>query len=182
MNVLRRLATTVLWACAAVGIVCALVWATTAVGLIKPLVVISGSMEPGIMTGDLLIDTKAPASSVKAGDVVSLHSALTGALVTHRVKAVADAGSTITLKGDANAYEDPEPYRVGTEVWQPTIQLAGMGTLVSRLTTPAVAFPLIIGLFALLALILLLPAPPAKPSGRRSAAVATERAVAPSAS
>ena len=92
MQTLRRLALGALWALAAVGIACGMVWAATTAGIIKPLVVISGSMEPGIMTGDLLVATKVPAASVHVGDVVSLHGELTGDLVTHRVEKIQPDG------------------------------------------------------------------------------------------
>ena len=109
MQTLRRLALDALWALAAVGIACATVRAATTAGLIKPLVVISGSMEPGIMTGDLLVATKVPAASVQAGDVVSLQGELTDNLVTHRVERIqpdGEGGWTISMKGDNNAFSD----------------------------------------------------------------------------
>lgn len=161
MQALHRVAMVVLWALAAIGVACGVVWGLTSVGIIKPLVVISGSMEPGIMTGDLIIDTRVPASELAVGDVVSLPSDLTEDLVTHRIEAIApDAlgGYTITMKGDNNAYSDALDYTVSGDVWQPSFQLAGWGTALMRLTTPAVALPLVIGLLGLLGLSMLTPA------------------------
>lgn len=161
MQVLRRLAMVVLWALAAVGLACGLVWGLTALGIIKPLVVISGSMEPGIMTGDLIIDTRVAAEDLAVGDVVSLPSDLTEDLVTHRIAAIAPdtlGGYTITMKGDNNAYTDALDYTVTGEVWQPAFQLAGWGNALIRLTTPGVAMPLILGLVGLLGLTMLTPA------------------------
>lgn len=161
MQILRRLALTVLWALAAVGMACGLVWGASAIGVIKPLIVISGSMEPGIMTGDLIIDTPVPAEELAAGDVVSLPSELTGDLVTHRIEAIEPDGLgayTVTMKGDNNDYTDALDYSVSGDVWQPTLQLAGWGTAVVRMTTPAVVMPLLAGLLGLLGLTML-PAP-----------------------
>ena len=169
MYVLRRAAMGVLWALAGLGIACGVVWGMTSLGIIKPLVVISGSMEPGIMTGDLIIDTPVPAEELTVGDVVSLPSELTDDLVTHRIEAItpADRDSfTITMKGDNNSYSDALDYTVSGEVWQPTLQLEGWGTALMRLTTPAVAIPLLLGLVALLGLTLLVPASPREKSGR----------------
>lgn len=161
MQILRRLALTVLWALAAVGMACGLVWGASALGVIKPLIVISGSMEPGIMTGDLIIDTPVPAEELAVGDVVSLPSELTGDLVTHRIEAIESDGLgayVVTMKGDNNEYTDALDYSVSGNVWQPTLQLPGWGTAVVRMTTPAVAVPLLAGLLGLLGLTML-PAP-----------------------
>ena len=160
MNALRRIATVVLWMLAGVGVLCGGVWAATALGLIQPLIVVSGSMEPGIRIGDLLIDTRTATANVDVGDVVSLHSDLTGGLITHRVVTIAMSGTgdwTVTLKGDANATSDPVPYTAGAQVWRPVLRIPGAGSVVRRMTTPRVVIPLLIGLGALLALALLVP-------------------------
>ncbi len=70
------------------------------------------------MTGDLLIATKVPADSLEVGDVVSLPSALTDSLVTHRITAIeaADGARTITMKGDANEFSDALDYPVTGDV------------------------------------------------------------------
>lgn len=165
MHVLRRVAMVVLWALAGLGVACALVWGLTTAGIIKPLVVISGSMEPGIMTGDLIIDTPVAAEALVVGDVVSVPSELTGDLVTHRIVAIEPdelAGFTITMKGDNNAYTDALDYTVSGDVWQPSFQLAGWGTALLRMTTPAVALPLLLGLLGLLGLSMLVPAGPSR--------------------
>ncbi|WP_194419881.1 signal peptidase I [Microbacterium abyssi] len=166
MQILRRLSLTALWALAAVGLACGLVWAATAAGFIKPLIVISGSMEPGIMTGDLIVDTRVSVDDLVVGDVVSLPSELTGDLVTHRISAIVPDGTgayTVTMKGDNNAYTDALDYSVSGEVWQPTLQLPGWGAAVMRMTTPAVAAPLFAGLLGLLGLAMLV-SPGERPS------------------
>jgi signal peptidase I len=160
VQLLRRLALPVLWALAAMGVGCGVVWGATAIGLIQPLVVISGSMEPEIMTGDLLIATKVPAESLEVGDVVSLPSALTDSLVTHRITAIADSDGTrtVTMKGDHNEFSDALDYPVTGDVWKPAVQLPGWGTAIMRMTTPAVAVPLFLGLLGLLGLSMMSPA------------------------
>jgi signal peptidase I len=162
MGALRRIALGILWLLAGLGIVCGVMWGLTAVGVLKPLVVISGSMEPKIMTGDLVIDTKVPASSLKVGDVVSLPSELTHNLVTHRIQQIVSDGGdayTITLKGDANQFQDALDYNVSGDVWMPQITVPGVGNVIMRMTTPAVAVPLLVGLVGLLGITWLLPAP-----------------------
>ena len=171
MEALRRIALGVLWLLASVGAVCAVAWGATAAGLIQPLVVISGSMEPGIMTGDLLIATKTPAEDLRVGDVASLPSELTHNLVTHRIQQITsdgEGGYAIAMKGDANAFGDALDYAVAGDVWVPTVQIPGAGTVVMRLTTPAVAMPLLAGLAGLFGLVWLLPVP--ERAARRSGA------------
>ncbi|HXH35668.1 MAG TPA: signal peptidase I [Plantibacter sp.] len=79
----------------------------------------TGSMSPTIPTGSLALVREIPASDIAIGDVVTVDRA--GKLpVTHRVTSVSasaaggSAERTITLKGDANVGEDPEPYVVTT--------------------------------------------------------------------
>lgn len=158
MRALRLIGNTVLWLVAAVGLLSVLVWGATQLGYIKPLVVISGSMEPGIMTGDLLVDVRTPTAQVEVGDVTSIFSDVTGNLVTHRVVDVeqtADGGWSIRMQGDANQSQDGEAYLVGDEVWQPALQIGGGGYVLTTLTRPSVAIPLGFTLLCLLALSLL---------------------------
>ncbi|HWI32048.1 MAG TPA: signal peptidase I [Microbacterium sp.] len=178
MHTLRRLSLAALWVLAVVGIACGLVWAATAAGIIKPLVVISGSMEPGIMTGDLLVATRVPATDLRVGDVVSLQGELTDNLVTHRIEKIQSLGDenwAISMKGDNNEFSDALDYQVMGAVWKPAMQLSGWGTAIMRMGTPAVALPLVIGLLGLLGLTLLIPAPVRVRTPRR--VPATEGAV-----
>lgn len=177
MGALRSIAMGILWVLAGLGVVCGVVWGLTAAGLIKPLVVISGSMEPEIMTGDLLVDTRVPASSLEVGDVVSLDSELTSNLVTHRIQNIVASGDgayTITMKGDANEFGDALDYTVTGDVWMPLMQVPAVGTAITRMTTPGVAVPLLVGLAGLAGLVWLIPAPErGGRSGSRKASVGT---------
>ena len=147
-----------------VGALSVIVWTLTTFGLIKPLIVISGSMEPSIMTGDLLIDTANDPADLRAGDVASITSAVTGRIVTHRVVEVHETAPgtwEVTRKGDGNDVVDSEPYAVTDEVWQPALRLPGIGRALAVVTRPTVAVPLGLALLALLALSL-------QGSGRRA--------------
>jgi signal peptidase len=114
-------------------------------------------MEPGIDTGDLLIDRWVPTAELKVGDVVSLSSSVTDKVVTHRIVSITPTGDMweVRMKGDANPEEDVEPYIVGDEVLQPALQVPGAGNVVSKLMDPAVALPILLALIALLGLSLL---------------------------
>ncbi|MET3805927.1 signal peptidase I [Nakamurella sp. UYEF19] len=67
-------------------------------------VVKSGSMEPKIMIGDVVIVQRR--SDYTDGQVVTFHNpALEGALTTHRLVSI--HGDSVTTKGDANVSDDP---------------------------------------------------------------------------
>lgn len=167
----------VVWLLAALGVVSLLVWGAAALGLLKPLVVISGSMEPAIMTGDLLVAVPVPTSELQVGDVASIRGVHSDRLVTHRVVSVEHLGRgewEVRMKGDANESPDGGAYVVGETVWQPAAQITGGGKLLTTLTRPSVAVPLGVALVALLALSLLPTAP-----GRRHHVLERERETGP---
>ena len=74
--------------------------------------VATGSMEPELPIGTLLISEKTEISRIQKGDIVNYHSKLNGMIgvvITHRVIDIhQDANGTIYLetKGDANQYAD----------------------------------------------------------------------------
>jgi signal peptidase len=70
-----------------------------------PLTVISGSMSPGIETGDMVIIRKGN-KNIKPGDIVTYR--LEDVLVTHRVKNISNtsAAEVFITQGDANGIPD----------------------------------------------------------------------------
>jgi len=95
------------------GLAC-IAFAICAVTLgLTPLIVLSGSMEPTVTTGSLLVTQKTPATELKRGDVVTVPRR-DRTLVTHRIVQITLRGDTATLrlKGDANDAIDPEAYQV----------------------------------------------------------------------
>jgi signal peptidase len=171
MRIIRILGSVALWIGALLGVAAGGVWVAGQLGYIQPMVVISGSMEPGIMTGDLLIGRFTPTADIDVGDVVSVPSELTGKLVTHRVTSIAplDADRAeqlsvdlsggprweLRMKGDANADGDLEPYFPRDQVLTPLAQIPQGGKVVSKVMEPAVAMPILLALLALLGLSLL---------------------------
>ncbi|MHA7306636.1 signal peptidase I [Arthrobacter sp. TMN-49] len=76
----------------------------------------TGSMSPTIPAGSLAIVRQIPASEIKVGDVVTVDRPQT-LPITHRVVSIAPAPGndiSITLRGDANPADDPQPYVVGS--------------------------------------------------------------------
>jgi signal peptidase len=68
------------------------------------LTVLSGSMEPAIKTGDLVVGRPIAAEQAEVGDVITFREPDTHRLVTHRVRDIRVAGGRVrfTTKGDAN--------------------------------------------------------------------------------
>lgn len=102
--------------------------------VITPLVVVSGSMEPVIPTGSLVISKKVPADTALEGDIASLPRE-DGVLVTHRVienvPFKSDPGlREIRMKGDANADADQNPYIV-SEALEPLVTIPYAGYVTS---------------------------------------------------
>ncbi|MFL6090588.1 MAG: signal peptidase I [Aeromicrobium sp.] len=112
-DALRRTKEILLTAGAIGGLVCILFALSCVVFGLTPLIVQSGSMEPTVKTGSLLITRDTPAAQLRVGQVVTVkrhdHT-----LVTHRIVQITHRGATasIELKGDANKVRDPEVYDV----------------------------------------------------------------------
>ena len=75
--------------------------------------VVTGSMEPEIPTGAILINKKTDISEIRVGDIVCYRtrvSEIRGAVVTHRVVAIGtgeDGRLRLETRGDANVSSDP---------------------------------------------------------------------------
>lgn len=84
--------------------------AVPSIGGYCPLIVLTGSMEPEIKSGDLIICKQIDSEDVKVGDVISFFDPdSTGkAVLTHRVTEIVteDGDLKFRTKGDANNAED----------------------------------------------------------------------------
>ncbi|MFN7150340.1 MAG: signal peptidase I [Microthrixaceae bacterium] len=108
-------------------------------GRVALLSVPTGSMEPAIPTGSLLVAVKGDASSVEVGDVLVFGSPVDDRLIVHRVSAVEDRRGVplLTTKGDANPSVDPWEIRLDdTSVHHVAGHLPGVGALFARLHEP----------------------------------------------
>jgi signal peptidase len=92
---------------AAVGII----WFTVGLFPFQPALVGSGSMEPKMYPGDVVIIAKVPADNIVVGDVIQFRVP-EGITVMHRVIKIQETesgGKTFITKGDANDEPDSEP-------------------------------------------------------------------------
>lgn len=73
--------------------------------------VLTGSMEPTIMTGDLIITKQVKPQQIKVGDIITFASPNSNNITTHRVIEVINENEDIKYitKGDANNTKDPSP-------------------------------------------------------------------------
>lgn len=115
-----------------------------------PLTVLTGSMQPTIRPGDVVVSAPVEAAQLSVGDVVTFQPISDDpTLITHRIRSMSagDSGVRVITRGDANSADDPEisadqvrgrvlytvPYvgwvtnLVGGNVRGPLITLAGLG-------------------------------------------------------
>jgi signal peptidase len=78
----------------------------------RPLTVLTGSMTPTYMPGDVVIVRPADADNLQIGDVVTFQAVSDDPrLTTHRIRSVVltGEGRQYVTQGDANGAADPEP-------------------------------------------------------------------------
>jgi signal peptidase I len=134
------------WGMAGFGVVIATFVAAPAVVGAHSFTVLSGSMEPTLHVGDVVVDRKVHPLDVRPGDIVTFRDPDGAArLLTHRVVRLRASGTTayIVTKGDANH---------GVERW--SIPVAGtLGRVEFRVPKVGYALQLIGGRNSRLALI-----------------------------
>lgn len=83
--------------------------------------VTSGSMEPLVRSGSLIVTRQVPIEDIKVGDVITVSRPYADGKITHRVVSIEQGDPIVfVLKGDANATQDPfeyEPDEVERLVW-----------------------------------------------------------------
>ena len=100
--------------------------------------VVTGSMEPTISVGSLLISQQTDIASIAENDIVCFYSKdseLLGKVITHRViRVLEDAGGAVLLetKGDANAVADYQ-YVTADNLIGKVIYYAGEGNMLSEI-------------------------------------------------
>ncbi|PPB48844.1 signal peptidase I [Arthrobacter pityocampae] len=116
---------------------------------------LTGSMAPSIVPGDVVVTTQQPVAGVQVGDVISYHIPVEDHRVeTHRVIEVItnDDGTTaVRTKGDANEAVDPWIATLdGNYVYEQAFTIPGIGEVIRTLRTPIVSTVLVYGVPAVL--------------------------------
>ncbi len=132
-----RIRSAILTVAALVGAFCILVFGASLAFGLKPQIVVSGSMEPTIPTGALLMAKEVSAAEIAVGDIVTVQRPNDAGLVTHRVTSIEQQFKNweITMRGDANAADDPQPYTVRT-VGKIVATIPGAGYVAGVFRTP----------------------------------------------
>jgi len=89
----------------------------------SPQVVLTGSMEPTLKVGDIVILKKVTRDEIQIGDIIAYR--LHGNVVIHRVVNI--TGETIVTKGDANAAPDPWEVSFKDVIGVPGIRIPYLG-------------------------------------------------------
>lgn len=102
-----------------------------------PLKVLSGSMEPKIKVGDIVLVKKVDPSNIKEGDVIT-YKIKNNIYVTHRVvEVVKNHNSTYFItKGDANNIIDSEQVVAENLVGKVFLRIPKLGYFIDFATTP----------------------------------------------
>ncbi len=101
----------------------------------RPFLVQSGSMEPAIMTGDVIM-VQGGASKYNLNDVITFHDS-NGRTVTHRVIAVnANGNGKYSTKGDANRSGDEGEIALSQITGKVVLVIPRLGYFVSFSKTP----------------------------------------------
>ncbi|QTV79245.1 signal peptidase I [Microbacterium sp. NIBRBAC000506063] len=143
----RILCELLLWCAAAAGVVCLVLVVVAYTMNITLIMFRTGSMAPAIPAGSVAVVQRVPASDISVGDVVTVDRE--GLLpVTHRVTSV-EAGTdaatrVITLRGDANAADDPLPYEVES-VRIVRFSVPGLAPVIAAFGNPFVLGTLTVG-------------------------------------
>ncbi len=116
---------------------------------------LTGSMAPEIMPGDVIVTTALPVSEVQVGDVITYQIPVDDRRVeTHRVVEVnrtADGETAVRTKGDANAAADPwVAVLQGEHAYTTTAVVPQLGHLIRALRTPLVNTVVVYGFPSLL--------------------------------
>ena len=105
--------------------------------------VLTGSMEPTIPEGSMLLIQETDPKSLQPGDIISFFSpdpSLDGALNTHRIQQVGAEGDTLEFitKGDANFLEDQQPVAAQQVVGKVIFISPTLGKFVRLISNPLV--------------------------------------------
>ena len=90
--------------------------------------VLTGSMEPEIPAGSLVVVQKVEADALSEGDVIAFHRPRDGSVVTHRLQAIDTERKELITKGDANDQEDLQPIPFLNLIGKVRWHFAGVGS------------------------------------------------------
>jgi len=134
----RMLGDALLWVAAVAGAICMALVVLALTANITLIMFRTGSMSPTIPAGSVAVVQRVDAAQVEVGDVVTVDRE-DELPVTHRVTSVERGASEseriITMRGDANATDDPFPYTV-TSVRTVLFSIPGIASVIVGMGDP----------------------------------------------
>jgi signal peptidase len=99
--------------------------------------VISGSMEPELPTGAIVVTRPVTPESIEIGDVITFHSSATGNIpITHRVIEIGENSPAVfRTKGDAAETRDPFTVPASNVIGKVCFSIPCAGSVISFLKT-----------------------------------------------
>lgn len=111
----------------------------------KFFVVLTGSMEPDIGIGDLIIVKTVDPMTINSGDIITFQSSQSENIITHRVKEKSDNENIeFITKGDANNVEDPNLVNSDSLIGKVSVHVPKVGSSLKFVQTNAKAVLIII--------------------------------------
>lgn len=122
------------------------------VGAEGSFVVLSGSMEPSISAGDVVVVDDASPNSIEEGDVITYRRSGADTPTTHRVVEITEQGGepAFVTKGDANDQPDPSPVSASRLIGVVVFTIPYIGYVVEFVNTPVGFLALVVVPFLLL--------------------------------
>ena len=95
------------------------------------LIVLSGSMEPSIHVGDIVVSSKVNIEDLREGDVITFRYEGERNCITHRITKIMNTefGIFFKTKGDANEEEDTRPVRENEVIGKAILVIPYLGYL-----------------------------------------------------
>lgn len=106
MSVLNNIFKVLSWIVAAAITIFIMIAAPVIVGY-RPVIVLSGSMEPSYHVGSITYYHSCEFSDLQVGDTITFKAA--DAMVTHRIVRINGLSGNVETKGDNNVTPDPQP-------------------------------------------------------------------------
>src|SRR3954453_2810851 len=104
IRLLRRAVAALLWLVLGLGCAAILAFYAARLAGYETFTVLSGSMEPTISTGDLVVDARISVADARVGDVITFPEPHTRRLITHCLihRRIARGWAHMRTRGDAN--------------------------------------------------------------------------------
>lgn len=103
----------------------------------RPYIVLSGSMEPNLQVGDMVVSKKVNEKEVGIGDIITFEDE-NGATITHRVVdiIIKDGKKLYQTKGDNNNTKDIGLVSIENIKGKYTFKISGVGRIITQIVTP----------------------------------------------